>query len=53
MKAAIVEAPGKIVIRDLPVPKPNPYQALVRMAQKGLEAAQCAVEMANLLKAVK
>jgi 6,7-dimethyl-8-ribityllumazine synthase len=31
----------------------NDDQALVRMAQKGLEAAQCAVEMANLLKAVK
>ncbi len=31
----------------------NDDQALVRMAQKGMEAAQCAVEMANLLKAVK
>jgi len=28
-------------------------QALVRMAQKGAEAAQAAVEMANLLKAIK
>lgn len=28
-------------------------QALVRMHQKGMEAAQCAIEMANLLKAVK
>lgn len=28
-------------------------QAEVRMHQKGMEAAQCAVEMANLLKAVK
>ena len=28
-------------------------QALVRMAQKGMEAAQAAVEMANLLKALK
>ena len=28
-------------------------QALVRMAQKGMEAGQAAVEMANLLKAVK
>ena len=28
-------------------------QAEVRMIQKGTEAAQCAVEMANLLKAVK
>lgn len=28
-------------------------QALVRMVQKGAEAAQAAVEMANLLKAVK
>jgi 6,7-dimethyl-8-ribityllumazine synthase len=28
-------------------------QALVRMAQKGAEAAQAAVEMANLLRAVK
>jgi len=31
----------------------NDGQAEVRMFQKGLEAAQCAVEMANLLKAVK
>jgi len=28
-------------------------QASVRMAQKGLEAAQAAIEMANLLKAIK
>ena len=28
-------------------------QALVRMAQKGAEAAQAAIEMANLLKAIK
>lgn len=31
----------------------NDDQAEVRMLQKGSEAAQCAVEMANLLKAVK
>jgi 6,7-dimethyl-8-ribityllumazine synthase len=31
----------------------NDDQALVRMHQKGMEAAQAAVEMANLLKAVK
>ena len=31
----------------------NSDQAEVRMVQKGTEAAQCAVEMANLLKAVK
>lgn len=31
----------------------NDGQAEVRMLQKGTEAAQCAVEMANLLKAVK
>ena len=31
----------------------NDAQAEVRMHQKGMEAAQCAVEMANLLKAVK
>ncbi len=31
----------------------NDDQAEVRMLQKGTEAAQCAVEMANLLKAVK
>jgi 6,7-dimethyl-8-ribityllumazine synthase len=31
----------------------NDDQAEVRMHQKGLEAAQCAVEMANLLKVVK
>ena len=31
----------------------NEDQAEVRMHQKGMEAAQCAVEMANLLKAVK
>jgi len=31
----------------------NDDQALVRMHQKGTEAAQAAIEMANLLKAVK
>ncbi len=31
----------------------NDDQALVRMAQKGAEAAQAAIEMANLLKAIK
>lgn len=31
----------------------NDGQAEVRMHQKGTEAAQCAVEMANLLKAIK
>jgi 6,7-dimethyl-8-ribityllumazine synthase len=31
----------------------NDDQALVRMMQKGTEAAQAAIEMANLLKAVK
>lgn len=31
----------------------NDDQALVRMVQKGTEAAQAAVEMANLLKAVR
>lgn len=31
----------------------NDDQALVRMHQKGMEAAQAAIEMANLLKAVK
>ena len=31
----------------------NDDQALVRMLQKGREAAQAAIEMANLLKAVK
>jgi len=31
----------------------NDHQAAVRMHQKGMEAAQCAIEMANLLKAVK
>jgi 6,7-dimethyl-8-ribityllumazine synthase len=31
----------------------NDDQALVRMVQKGTEAAQAAVEMANLLRALK
>ena len=31
----------------------NDDQAMVRMVQKGTEAAQCAVEMANLLRTVK
>jgi 6,7-dimethyl-8-ribityllumazine synthase len=31
----------------------NDEQALVRMVQKGAEAAQAAIEMANLLKALK
>jgi threonine dehydrogenase-like Zn-dependent dehydrogenase len=28
MKAAIVEAPGRLVVRDLPKPVPGPYEAL-------------------------
>jgi len=31
----------------------NDDQALARMLQKGAEAAQAAIEMANLLRAVK
>lgn len=31
----------------------NEEQAELRMTQKGIEAAQCAVEMANLMKALK
>jgi len=31
----------------------NEEQAELRMSQKGMEAAQCAVEMANLLKALR
>ena len=39
MKAAIVTAPGALEIRDIPVPKPNPYQALVRMDVVGVCSA--------------
>lgn len=31
MKAAVVTAPGKLELIDVPVPKPNDYQALCRM----------------------
>ncbi len=30
MKAVVVSSPGKVEIRDLPVPVPGPYQALVK-----------------------
>jgi alcohol dehydrogenase len=39
MKAAVIEKAGTIQVRDLPVPKPNPYQALVRMDIVGVCSA--------------
>jgi 6,7-dimethyl-8-ribityllumazine synthase len=40
-------------ITDVQLNTGNDDQALVRMVQKGTEAAQAAIEMANLLKALK
>jgi len=31
MKAAVVEAPGKLVVREVPMPEMGPYNALVRI----------------------
>ncbi len=31
MRAAIVESPGKLALRDIACPRPGPYEALVRM----------------------
>jgi len=31
MRAAIVETPGRLEIREVPLPQPGDYQALVRM----------------------
>lgn len=39
MKAAVITAPGILEIRELPVPRPNPYQALVRMDVAGVCSA--------------
>jgi len=39
MKAAVIAAPGVLEVRDVPVPKPNPYQALVRMEVVGVCSA--------------
>ena len=39
MRAAIIEQAGKIVVRELPVPKPNQFQALVRMDVVGVCSA--------------
>jgi L-iditol 2-dehydrogenase len=36
MKAAVLEAASKIVIREVPVPEPNAHQLLVRVAAVGL-----------------
>lgn len=30
MRAAIVESPGQLAVRDIPCPRPGPYEALVR-----------------------
>lgn len=39
MKAAIVEQPGHLVVRDLPVPVPEPYEALTEQLYGGVCAA--------------
>ncbi|MCI0620332.1 MAG: alcohol dehydrogenase catalytic domain-containing protein [Acidobacteria bacterium] len=36
MQAAVLEAPSKIVIRDVPAPRPGPHELLVRVAAVGL-----------------
>lgn len=39
MKAAVITSPGVLEIREISVPKPNPYQALVRMDVVGVCSA--------------
>lgn len=39
MKVAVIEKPGVVQVRDIPTPKPNPYQALVRMEVVGVCSA--------------
>ena len=36
MKAAVVEAAGQLVVRDVPMPEMGPYDALVRIEACGL-----------------
>ena len=39
MQAAIVEAPGRLVVRDLPLPVPGPYDVLTEQLYGGICAA--------------
>ena len=48
-----VQAKTGIPVANAVLTTENDDQALVRMSQKGAEAAQAAIEMANLLKALK
>jgi len=48
-----VQLDSGIPIANAVLTTENDDQALVRMVQKGTEAAQAAIEMANLLKALK
>ncbi len=32
MRAAVVEGPGQLVVRDMPIPTPGPYEALCELA---------------------
>ncbi len=36
MKAVIVETPGRIAVREIPAPKPGPFEALVKIEACGL-----------------
>jgi L-iditol 2-dehydrogenase len=39
MKAAVVESPGRLVVRDLPTPVPGPYEALTEQLYGSICAA--------------
>ncbi len=36
MKAAVVDAPGHVTVREVPIPEPGPYDALVRIEACGI-----------------
>ena len=47
MKAAVVAEPGKIEIRDLPMPEPGPDEILVKVRTAGLNRADLLVAMGH------
>lgn len=49
MKAVVVTEPGKIEVREISTPRPNPYQALVRMDIVGV----CSATDRKLVYAIK
>jgi NADPH2:quinone reductase len=47
MKAAVVAEPGRIEIRDLPIPEPGPDEILVKVKTAGLNRADLLVAMGH------